>query len=433
MLQSLLEFLRAQMNTNQFAMGGVVLMALGSVLAVVRGVPGRVWRIARNRLVVRVEVTSDTPQYEWLHLWLLQHPYSQRVRNVQLGDMSGAFSGRNHRGQSFLRTRDEEAALDLSGLKVLLLGEGTHFFWVHRRPVWISVSKEHRTGGNGQIFTHTLVLKSLGRGREWINVLVQEAYTLYKATQVKESGVFMYNSRDEFWYRRDFPLRKLDSLIFDASVIRDVVADAQRFHADEVRYQALQVPYRRGYLFYGPPGTGKTSLAMALAAELGRDLYIMALGGTLLTDEDLGRMLDSLGPKAVVLIEDIDGVFEGRVKKANNAVTFSGLLNVLDGVLSQTGQVLVMTTNHREHLDPALARPGRIDVQVEIGPSSAAQARAIFLRFFPDHPDMAEVFAPIGTGYSMAVLQEHLLRHDHDPWMAAHTPPQLETKDADAA
>lgn len=51
-------------------------------------------------------------------------------------------------------------------------------------------------------------------------------------------------------------------------------------------------------------------------------------------------------------------------------MTFSGLLNALDGVRSQEGRILIMTTNHREKLDPALLRPGRADVHIELNYAS---------------------------------------------------------------
>lgn len=49
------------------------------------------------------------------------------------------------------------------------------------------------------------------------------------------------------------------------------------------------------------------------------------------------------------------------------SVSFSGLLNAIDGVASQEGRILIMTTNHKDRLDPALIRPGRVDVQIEFG------------------------------------------------------------------
>lgn len=62
---------------------------------------------------------------------------------------------------------------------------------------------------------------------------------------------------------------------------------------------------------------------------------------------------------------DIPGGKESRMPRSS--VSFSGLLNAIDGVASQEGRILIMTTNHRERLDPALIRPGRVDIQIELG------------------------------------------------------------------
>jgi chaperone BCS1 len=76
------------------------------------------------------------------------------------------------------------------------------------------------------------------------------------------------------------------------------------------------------------------------------------------------------------------------------SVTFSGLLNALDGVRSQEGRILMMTTNHREKLDPALLRPGRADMHVELNYASEKQMRGLFKKFFPDSTaDEQERFA----------------------------------------
>jgi chaperone BCS1 len=64
-------------------------------------------------------------------------------------------------------------------------------------------------------------------------------------------------------------------------------------------------------------------------------------------------------------------------------VTLSGLLNALDGVAAQHGRIVVMTSNHPERLDPALVRPGRIDVKVELGHADDTQIATMFARFFP--------------------------------------------------
>ena len=95
-------------------------------------------------------------------------------------------------------------------------------------------------------------------------------------------------------------------------------------------------------------------------------------------------------------------------------LSFSGFLNALDGVRSQEGQILFMTTNHKERLDPALLRPGRADVHVKLNLASEKQIKSLFQRFFPDETqERSQQFTnelPVFK-LSMAKLQGHLLRY----------------------
>ncbi|KAF8800962.1 P-loop containing nucleoside triphosphate hydrolase protein [Phlegmacium glaucopus] len=70
-----------------------------------------------------------------------------------------------------------------------------------------------------------------------------------------------------------------------------------------------------------------------------------------------------------------------------NTLSLSGLLNALDGVAASEGRLLFATTNHLERLDPALSRPGRMDVWVEFKNASRWQAEALFRNFFPCEED----------------------------------------------
>lgn len=80
--------------------------------------------------------------------------------------------------------------------------------------------------------------------------------------------------------------------------------------------------------------------------------------------------------KTFILLEDVDAAFVSRDLFDNaqhkayeglTRVTLSGLLNALDGVASSEERVLFMTTNYVERLDPALIRPGRVDVKQYFG------------------------------------------------------------------
>ena len=114
-----------------------------------------------------------------------------------------------------------------------------------------------------------------------------------------------------------------------------------------------------------------------------------------------------------VLTQDVDAAFVQREASDRRAthVTFSGLLNALDGVAAGEERILFMTTNHLDRLDPALIRPGRVDVTHNIGAASPSQLRRMFLKFFPSEHDRAQSFvaALAGTDLSMALLQSFFM------------------------
>lgn len=99
----------------------------------------------------------------------------------------------------------------------------------------------------------------------------------------------------------------------------------------------------------------------------------------------------SVAPEqSIILLEDIDAAFASRedtnqqkaAYEGLNRVTFSGLLNCLDGVASTEARIVFMTTNYLDRLDPALIRPGRIDSKEYIGHCTEYQIAEMFKRFY---------------------------------------------------
>lgn len=74
----------------------------------------------------------------------------------------------------------------------------------------------------------------------------------------------------------------------------------------------------------------------------------------------------------------------GQTRRPRISVSFSGLLNAIDGVASHEGRILIMTTNHRERLDSALIRPGRVDIQVEFGYAAKETLSEIFRELYKE-------------------------------------------------
>ena len=85
-----------------------------------------------------------------------------------------------------------------------------------------------------------------------------------------------------------------------------------------------------------------------------------------------------MGKKCIIVWK----AYLDALSRYQSSVTFSGFLNALDGVASGEERIIFMTTNHLDRLDPALIRPGRVDVLEHIDDANPAQARRLFTRFY---------------------------------------------------
>lgn len=111
-----------------------------------------------------------------------------------------------------------------------------------------------------------------------------------------------------------------------------------------------------GYLLYGPPGCGKSSYITALAGMLEYSICVLNLSERGLSDDRLNHLLSITPQQSLILLEDIDAAFVSRedtpqqksAYEGLNRVTFSGLLNCLDGVASTEARIVFMTTNYLE-------------------------------------------------------------------------------------
>ncbi len=203
--------------------------------------------------------------------------------------------------------------------------------------------------------------------------------------------------------------RRRETLALDIVTETELFKDLDRFLASRDLYRQRGIPWRRGYLLYGPPGTGKSSLIQAIASFYGRQLVSLSL--TDMDDSALLRAWSEITATSIVALEDIDSVFSGR--KPLGELSFSALLNTLDGAGAVEGSITILTTNHREQLDPALIRPGRCDREFELGYLTAQSCAKMFVCFFPD-PQLGELVAQQLGDYrvSPAAWQNYLQCQD---------------------
>lgn len=232
----------------------------------------------------------------------------------------------------------------------------------------------------------TINLTTLYSSRHIFEEIFEEANQL--AQQSREGKTIIYTPRTASWegYGEPQKKRSLESVILDKGVKERIFQDVQSFLENQQWYYDRNVPYRRGYLLHGPPGTGKTSFIKALAGDLDYNIAMLNLGERGMTDERLGYLLTVVPPRTLVLLEDADAAFNGRAQNDapgyRSSLTFSGLLNALDGVASAEERLMFLTTNHLERFDKALVRPGRVDMMVRIGEATRWQAEKLWSRFY---------------------------------------------------
>ncbi len=401
------------LEKNQFASGGFLLMILGAVAAYLRRLPWKIFAFAKRRLIFATEIPFTDPAFLWLKFWLNQQDFFRRRRSF------------------ILDTR--EAGVDAEGRRNLLFvpGDGTYVLRHKGRFLIVDFDREEMQnvvaasyGARIVAYKETIRLSCLGRqagARAFMESILREAYDLVEAEELGKIRVHRPAADFSDWVFAALKKpRSAESLVLRDHLYEEIVTDVQEFRASADWYRDMGIPWRRGYLLYGEPGNGKSSLVVTLAGQFEMDVYMLDLSSPRVTDSALTQLVNSVPENSVLVIEDIDAAFAQREKTDGGGISFSGLLNALDGVASNEGRIVFMTTNHKERLDPALIRPGRADVHYEINNPTGEQIERLFLRFYPGSADLAREFASriIESRPSMADLQEHFLNHRSSPMSA---------------
>lgn len=370
------EALRAQLS-NQVVAGAVALGLVGVLAASLRKLPGALWAQARRALIVTATLDSRNDVFPAFVAWLNDQRFGQRSRWFTVVQAPPAVA-------------DDDALADDAPTLQYSPAPGFHLFIYRGRLMWLT----REIAMNLQV-VETIHLGALFTSRRAMEELLEGVVRHASARRAHRLALYTVDRWGEQWHLADTkPRRSLDSVVLDEGVARRLHDDIHEFFARRDWYAQMGIPWRRGYLLHGPPGTGKTSVAYALAGELRLKLCTLSLTNPKLNDHSIADLLQRTPPRSLILIEDIDAFFVAREKQdARIEVSFSGLLNALDGVGAQEGRIVVLTTNHRERLDAALIRPGRIDVEVELGLATAAQLRTLFLRFHPQAGALADALA----------------------------------------
>ncbi|CAO3645551.1 unnamed protein product [Cunninghamella blakesleeana] len=410
-----------KLGVGELATGGLQLAVIGGFIAGARYFGGYVFEFFKKKIIVTADFDSRDESYSWILNWLSDHPYTQNATQFSISTTI------SRAGQ---KITGEDMDSNLSPV-YFLPSPGIHIFTYKNRLLWLSRERPQNPGiatSNGKSVLERIQISTFGRSRTILENLVFEAQKKFIERDQSRTVVFAADQYGAWRRTRSRPKRPLNTIVIPQHIKKSVLEDTNDFLKSEQWYSNLGIPYRLGILFYGSPGSGKTSLVYSMAGELGLNIYVVNLSNKGLTDDTLSELVCDTPSRCILLMEDIDSAFVQRDKGDNatsNSITFSGLLNAIDGVAAQEGRILFMTTNHIEKLDPALIRPGRIDVKIHFGNATKEQATELFTKFFSYLEDdyllnLAKQFSSKipNHQFSMAHLQGYLMAYKRTPEVA---------------
>lgn len=369
---------------NPVFAGGVGIAGLGAAAALARRATIQGAGLIKRRLLVNVELSKQDASYKWMLRWLGQHraPKSwiekklTRINYLSLSTKSRA-------------TQEGDLGRPLYAQFRLQPGYGKYFLKYKNAYIQVDRAKQSNGSMMGTEPHETLTFTTLYAHRLIFEDIFKEAHQM--ALSDEEGKTVMYTVRGMSWEKFGDARRKrpLDSVILDKGIKETIVADVKEFLGKHSWYADRGIPYRRGYLLYGPPGSGKSSFIQALAGELNFSIAIVNLSERGMSDDKLADLITKLPARTILLLEDADSAFNNRRQVdadgySGATVTFSGLLNALDGVAAGEERVAFLTTNHVDRMDEALIRPGRVDMTVRIGEATRYQAAEMWNRFYGD-------------------------------------------------
>ncbi|KAK0475917.1 hypothetical protein IW261DRAFT_1340124 [Armillaria novae-zelandiae] len=350
---------------------------------------------------------EDDASYEWMMVWLSKQPSWAKARDIQVSTNT---YGANSNTVTLEGDDSDEYNKTSRKLAYLPSVSMTYSLWYKRRYMTITRTLQDTTGSYYSTKHNILQISLLTRSHSLLLGLLQEARNEYMAAQEHKMCVWVSDVNNSWRHVGCRAKRPMNSIILEPGVKDLLLEDARDFLDSKNWYAERGIPFRRGYLLYGVPGSGKTSLIHSIAGELGLDIYIISLSRVGLDDSSLDALINELPERCVALMEDIDAAFTRTLNRddddtsnsgssgssdanktpknggppplPSSRVSLSGLLNALDGIGAQEGRILFATTNKHTSLDPALCRPGRMDLHIEFRLSSKYQARELFKRFY---------------------------------------------------
>ncbi|OCH89770.1 P-loop containing nucleoside triphosphate hydrolase protein [Obba rivulosa] len=391
----------------------VKLVVIGGTVETARRMTVSAWNGFVDSFFLTAHFSQEDYPYDWLMHWLSKQPAWGRSREFDITTRSLSRHGLTQSTSGDLEDEEEGTDQPLDGRrkrKADFAPDANTTHTIYYRGHWLRITRTRRTIDWGTC--SELKISVVARNNDILKKLVLEAKREYEKDAEHRVHIFMADTSYGCWrWNGARHKRPMSSIVLEPGVKDMILADCKDFLCSEDWYAERGIPFRRGYLLHGVPGSGKTSLIHSLAGELGLDIYVVSLSSKGMSDNMLSTLMGNVPSRCILLLEDLDAAFTRGISRDEKStgtptgsssssssssskskdsdsddgstLSLSGLLNSLDGVAAAEGRLLFATTNHIERLDPALSRPGRMDVWVNFKHATKWQAEGIFKCFFP--------------------------------------------------
>ena len=370
-------------NSNPVIAGLVGLWGLAVLTFFVKTVPTRLINLIKKHMTTTIYLHSYTYAYHKFMQWVDHESIIKKFRSICINNGQWGHTEKHTKGVGF----------------------GKHLIFLKGTLLVVSLEEQK---SDSPMEKNRLIITKFGRSHKFFDKILKEIDSR------DESTISIYETTKDSWaFNKKQRRNQIKNICLEKKKKDLLVGTIEDFVAKEKWYLEKDIPHRLGILLYGPPGTGKTSLIKSVASYLDKNIYNMTRMDT--------SLLTNVPDNSIVLIEDIDSVsvdVSKREEKESNStdsvleqmmgISFSSLLNAIDGIHDDVGKILFVTTNHIEKLDAALLRPGRIDLKLELGYVNDEMARLLFDKFFSGYK-LPEDDLVVRDGFTPAQFQNWVL------------------------
>lgn len=386
---------------NELVFGAIAATVVGAIILQLKQVPDKIFRFVSSKFIFQVVIFEYDIIYDEFENWFFSK-YAEKYKDVEATTTQQKSRFPNE------HEINEENVYYKQVQGVFLIKYKSKYIVVRKGREKLEGARDSRERYFNQYHFYSI------HGAAVTKSLLEECRQFSKNNITKNQiKIYTHSPYGDWHISSRVEAKSINNVVLKKNIKDKLITDLEEFEKNEEWYKSASIFYKRGYCFWGGPGLGKTSLAIAMASYVGRDVYSLDLN-SINSNADLRKLFSDLPNKGFLIIEEIDTFFKLREAVANDPkISFSVFLNCIDGIFYKHGLIIVITTNYIDLVDEALKRTGRMDLVIEV-PKPTHIEIGEYLRIFYKDIDI-KIKEDKDYSYSMSDIQNICMRFKGDP------------------